>query len=202
MNYGNTQLNFLERDVRRIFGDEEGGRIFLRASKLYAELAVTTDYQKSPTYERQLRWFIYPVIAYYKTLRAFGYKITASLDYVRRETEKAAEVCAEALSGQMRPVFPYHAFKRNIKNFIEYKFPGKGWRVSDLKIRGRRITIRIRECLYCTVCKKFGCPELCKIFCEYEQNAFGKGLGSKILFECEERIAVGHESCGFGFYKK
>lgn len=123
MNYDKTELNFLEKDVIRAFGEEEGRKIFLRASKLYAELAVTTDYQKSATFERQLRMLVYPVIAYYKTLLAFGYKTSSALGLVRNETEKAAAACADVLASQMRPVFPYHAFKRNIKNFIEYKFP-------------------------------------------------------------------------------
>lgn len=202
MNYDKTELNFLEKDVRKAFGDEEGSKIFMHASKLYAELAVTTDYQKSETFERQLRRLVFPVIAYYKTLLAFGYKTSSALGLVRNETEKAAEVCADVLASQMRPIFPYHAFKRNIKNFIEYKFPGRGWAYSDLKVRGRKITFRIRECLYCTVCNKFGCPELREVFCDYERIAFGKGLGSIIVVDCGGRIATGSESCEFSFTKK
>lgn len=202
MNYDKTELNFLEKDVQRAFGEEEGGKIFARASKLYAELAVTTDYQKSATYERQLRKLIYPVIAYYKTLLAFGYKTESALGLVRNETQKAAEAAADVLAGQMRPVFPFHAFKRNIRNFIEYKFPGIGWKVDDLKARGRHIHFCVRECLYCSICKKFGCPELCEVFCDYERQAFGKGLGSAMSFDCGERIATGHEKCDFRFTKK
>lgn len=55
MEYEKTVLYFLEKDVVRNFGEEQGNKIFQRASKLYAELVVTTDYHKSPTYERQLR---------------------------------------------------------------------------------------------------------------------------------------------------
>ena len=202
MNYEKTELNFLEKDVIRAFGEEEGRKIFSRASKLYAELCVTTDYQKSPTFERQLRTLVFPVIAYYKTLLAFGYKTAPALGLVRNETEKAAEACAEVLANQMRPVFPFHAFKRNIKNFIEYKFPGMGWKVADLKARGRKITFYVRECLYCTICKKFGCPELCEVFCDYERAAFGKGLGSVMEFECGGRIATGYDKCEFKFTKR
>ena len=182
MNYDKTELNFLEKDVLRAFGEEEGRKIFLRASKLYAELCVTTDYQKSPTYERQLRMLVYPVIAYYKTLLAFGYKTAPALGLVRNETEKAAEACAEVLANQMRP--------------------GIGWKVTDLKARGRKITFSVRECLYCTVCNKFGCSELREVFCDYERVAFGKGLGSALVFDCGKRIATGHDRCEFMFTKK
>ena len=63
MNYENTDLYFLKRDALRVFGDEEGKQIYDRASKLYTELAVTTDYQGSRTYEIQLKRLVYPVIA-------------------------------------------------------------------------------------------------------------------------------------------
>lgn len=88
MNYENTELNFLRADVVRKFGEEEGEKIFNRSAKLYAELAVTTDYKKSRTLERQLKSLVYPVIAYYKTLLAFGYRESSALGLVREETSK------------------------------------------------------------------------------------------------------------------
>lgn len=126
MNYEKTELNFLEKDVIRAFGEEEGRKIFSRASKLYAELCVTTDYQKSPTFERQLRTLVFPVIAYYKTLLAFGYKTAPALGLVRNETEKAAEACAEVLANQMRPVFPFHAFQAQYQKFYRIQVSGHG----------------------------------------------------------------------------
>lgn len=77
-----------------------------------------------------------------------------------------------------------------------------GWKVTDLKARGRKITFYVRECLYCTICKKFGCPELCEVFCDYERAAFGKGLGSVMEFECGGRIATGYDKCEFKFTKR
>ena len=202
MTYDKTELNFLERDCGLQFGEERGAKIFRRAAKLYGELVVTTDYKNDDALKKQLKGLVYPVIAYYKTLLAFGYKTAPALGLVRNETEKAAEACAEVLANQMRPVFPFHAFKRNIKNFIEYKFPGIGWKVTDLKARGRKITFSVRECLYCTVCNKFGCSELREVFCDYERVAFGKGLGSALVFDCGKRIATGHDRCEFMFTKK
>ena len=117
MNYEDTELYFLKKDVLRNFGEELGGKIYQGASKLLTELAVTTDYKNSPTYERQLKRLVYPVIAYYKTLLSFGYRAPAALGLVRNETKKAAVETGETLSNQMRPVFPFRAFRSNIKNF-------------------------------------------------------------------------------------
>ncbi len=198
MNYENTELYFLQKDVIRNFGEEEGNKIFGRSAKLYAELAVTTDYRNSRTLERQLKSLIYPVIAYYKTLLAFDYGELKALEFVREETEKAAQESANVLAAQMRPLFPFHAFKRNIKNFIEYKFPSGAWKCSSLTVRGRHIGLHIEECLYYTITSKFGCPELCTVFCSYEDKAFG-GLYPPITFSSDGTIATGHEYCGFSF---
>ena len=199
MNYDNTELNILQKDLLRQFGDEEGKKIFNRSAKLYAELSVTTDYKNSSTLERQLKGLVYPVIAYYKTLLAFGYKVPNALGLVRTETEKAAAESGGVLAAQMRPVFPYRAFKRNIKNFIEYKFPSGGWSCTDLHTRGK-ITFRIRQCLYYSITAKFGCPELCEVFCDYERKAFA-GLAPKIVCERHGELATGCDSCDFCFRK-
>lgn len=200
MEYEKTVLYFLGKDVVRNFGEEQGNKIFQRASKLYAELVVTTDYHKSPTYERQLRKLVYPVIAYYKTLLAYGYREESALGLVRSETEKAAKESGERLASQMRPVFPYSAFKRNIRNFIEYKFPSSGWVTEGLQVKGKQIGFKVTKCLYVTMTLKFGCPELAQIFCEFEQIAF-EGLLPQVVCERGGVIARGYDSCEFCFCK-
>lgn len=198
--YEDTDLYFLKRDALRAFGEEEGIRIYQRSSKLYAELVVTTDYQNSATLEFQLKRLVYPVIAYYKTLIAFGYRTDAALGLVRNETEKAARESGEKLTNQMRPLFPYRAFKRNFRNFIEYKFPKRGWKCQDPLIKGKKISLRIIDCMYHTITNKFGCPELCLVFCEYERKAFA-GLSPQIVFESAGTLANGHDCCNFLFRK-
>ena len=200
MNYDNTDLHFLHRHCIKRFGAEEGEKIYLRASKLYAELVVTTDYQNSAEAERQLKMLIFPVIAYYKTLRAFGYAEDSALEYVRLETEKAAKHCADVLADQKRKLFPFHAFKRNIKKFMASKFPAPACKYADLCVRGKKISFQIKQCIYRGISIKFGCPELCTVFCEYERIAFA-GLGPHIVSERGETLPEGHDRCEFAFVK-
>ena len=200
MEYGKTELNFLERDCNLQFGEEQGGKIFRRAAKLYAELVVTTDYRNDEALKRQLKGLVYPVIAYYKTLLAEGYREPAALGLVRTETEKAAKNTAEILAAQTRKFMPSAAFRRNIRKFMASKFPASVWRYTGLKIKRRRITFDIAQCLYYTVTKKFGCVELCAVFCEYEQQSF-RGLTPKIVCERSGELAKGHPCCGYVFRK-
>lgn len=201
MNYESSELYFLEKDVLREFGEELGGKIFIRSAKLYAELVVTTDYRGSKTLERQLTKLVYPALAYYKTLIAFGYRKDIAIEYVRKEMHKAAEECAEVLAAQVRPVFAFRAFRGNIKKFMEYKFPSEAWICSGLKAKRKKITFQIDRCFYCEFSKKFGCSELAEVFCDYEKKAFGKGMRPKIVFECGGEIARGYEHCSFCFRK-
>ena len=200
MNYEDTELYFLKKDVLRNFGEELGGKIYQGASKLLTELAVTTDYKNSPTYERQLKRLVYPVIAYYKTLLSFGYRAPAALGLVRNETKKAAVETGETLSNQMRPVFPFRAFRSNIKNFIEYKFPSCGWQTANLSVKGKNIDFDVKECMYHVITAKFGCPELCTVFCDYEAAAW-EGLLPQVVAERGGTIVTGHEVCDFHFRK-
>ncbi len=200
MNYENTELYFLEKDVKRNFGDELGQKIFNRSAKLNAELSVTTDYKKSPTFERQLTRLVFPVMAYYKTLLAFGYRKDAALGLVRTEVERAAQESGEVLANQMRPIFPFRAFKGNIKNFIEYKFPSCVWKTANLNVKGSCIRFEVQECFYCTMTEKFGCPELGEIFCEYEKSAFD-GMLPQVRCERGGMIATGHDVCEYCFRK-
>ena len=123
-----------------------------------------------------------------------------ALEYVREEVKKAAKNCAEILDAQKRRFFPFHAFKRNIKKFMASKFPSADWKCTPPKARIGKVSFRVKECLYYKISKKFGCPELCFIFCEYEEEAF-KGLAPAIGSRREGALATGHEACAFTFFK-
>ena len=201
MGYEQTELYFLERDLRMRFGDDEGAKIFADASKLYTELAVTTDYHNSKTLELQLKRLVFPVIALYKTLCMHGYRKASALGLMRTMTERAAQNTADVLAAQMRKIAPFRAFKRNIRNFMEYKFPSAGgWQCGGLDTGGSSIDFRIEECLYRTITARFGCPELCAVFCDYERIAFA-GLLPKIEFSCGGRLSEGRDFCSFSFNK-
>ncbi len=201
MDYEQTELYFLKRDLLTRFGEEEGAKIFAGASKLYTELYVTTDYRGSKTLETQMKRLVLPVIALYKTLCMHGYRKASALGLMRTLTERAAQNTADILAAQMRKIAPFRAFRRNIRNFMEYKFPSAGgWQCGGLETDGRNISFRIEECLYRSISARFGCAELCAVLCDYARIAFA-ALLPKIAFPCGRRPSEGHAFCSFSFYK-
>ena len=182
------------------FGEEKGNKIYFRTAKLYSELSVTTDYKNSEASERLLKRLIFPVIAYYKTLQYYGYQEKIALNFTRCEVEKAAAGCARVLSDQMRKILPFHAFKRNAHRFLGSKFPAAVFQRSALSLRGGRISFRIDSCFYNLIAQKFGCGELCELFCEYERISFA-GLAPKIVCSRTATLCEGCDFCDFAFTK-
>ena len=54
--------------------------------------------------------------------------------------------------------------------------------------------------MYHVITAKFGCPELCTVFCDYEAAAW-EGLLPQVVAERGGTIATGHEVCDFHFRK-
>ena len=54
--------------------------------------------------------------------------------------------------------------------------------------------------MYKSIAEKFGCPELCTVFCDYERRMFG-GLRPQVEASCDCSLAEGHDYCEFRFRK-
>ena len=60
--------------------------------------------------------------------------------------------------------------------------------------------ITITNCLWHNACVEFGCPELCRAFCEVDDITYG-GL-TKLGFDRTQTLGTGGECCDFHFYRK
>ena len=60
--------------------------------------------------------------------------------------------------------------------------------------------ITITKCLWHDACVRFGCPELCPLFCDVDDVTYG-GL-RKIGFSRTKTLGGGGDCCDFHFYKK
>ena len=60
--------------------------------------------------------------------------------------------------------------------------------------------LTIKKCLWHDACVRFGCPELCRLFCDVDDVTYG-GL-RKIAFTRTKTLGYGGDCCDFHFYKK
>ena len=208
MIFENTNLPFLETDIRNNFEKTVGETVFNETVALYTELSreakqETADFHGSEALRRHYERTLLPTIAYYEAPRANGFGQEEALGYVREETKKRALLNAENNRKLPRMPFSYAMYRAGVKKHMQNSFPAEGFGVEWVRIDKSEIHFDMTRCLYRDETEKRGCPELCEVFCESDVIAFG-GLAPKIKFArtgtlggrmfgfCVRSPAVGH----------
>ena len=143
---------------------------------------------------------LFPPLAYYQTLLSDGVSQQAALEFVEKETEKAALQKKAAMKSMTRLPFTYLMYRLFVKKFMTKNFPTEGWETQWLECSGTSIRFHLNRCLYWNICQKEGCPELCQVYCKNDDIAFA-GLLPKIRFERSQTLGTGGTCCDFCFRK-
>ncbi|MBD5507811.1 MAG: L-2-amino-thiazoline-4-carboxylic acid hydrolase [Lachnospiraceae bacterium] len=200
MKMNETTLSFLENDCVQQFGNEKGTTIFQRAEIIYQQLLNKADYRNSAAIQNHLQFKMFPTMAYYKALRAEGISQEKALEYVRKETHKAASVQKEEMSKLGNMLFAYTFYRLGVKKHMRKNFPDEGWKTEWIKCNGKEIHFNLHSCIYCELTNMYECPELCCVYCENDDISFS-GLLPQIRFERTGTLGSGSPYCDFHFIK-
>ena len=205
MNFENTNLPFLEADIRntfdRIVAEKLLNNTIARYSELLREAEKETDnFQGNEALRSHYERTLLPTIAYYEVLRENGFDQEEALAYVREETKKRALLNAESNRSLAHMPFSYTMYRAGVKKHMQNNFPAEGFGVEWVRIDKKEIHFDMTRCIYRDETEKRGCPELCAVFCESDIIAFG-GLAPKIKFERTGTLGEGAERCDFHFKK-
>lgn len=198
MKLSETTIPFLEEDCLRIFGAAEGAAVFRRAEAIYQELLAYADDQNGSAIREHLRRGLFPPMAYYKALLAGGMERETALEYVRRETRRAAEIRRDKLKGLARLPFAYSFFRLSVKSYMRKNFPKEGWQTEWIRCDSGEIHFNLCRCVYWELTKAYECPELCCVYCENDDIVFS-GLLPRIRFERAGTLGNGADFCDFHF---
>ena len=143
---------------------------------------------------------LFPTLAYYKTLRENGINQDEALEYVRKETHKAANIKREEMKKLGNMPFAYIIYRLGVKKHMRKNFPDTGWTTEWVKCNGKEIHFNLHKCIYWELTKMYHCPELCCVYCENDDMSFS-GLLPKIRFERTGTLANGSPYCDFHFLK-
>lgn len=201
MKISETTFPFLEADCLRIFGGERGRSLFRRTEEIYQDLLDHADDRGSDAIRSHLYLKLFPPMAYYKALRADGLDQQKALEYVRLESRKAAENKREQMRRLSNLPFAYAVYRACVKKYMRTNFPQEGWETEWIRCDGAEIHFNLHRCLYWDLTNKYGCPELCRIYCENDTISFS-GLLPKIRFERSGTLADGADCCDFHFIKR
>ena len=111
MKISETTLSFLEKDCVQILGVEKGSAIFQKTEEIYQELLCTADYKNSTAIKNHLQLKLFPPLAYYKALRESGILKESALEYVRQETQKAAQLKRDEMKQIANMPFAYMIYR-------------------------------------------------------------------------------------------
>lgn len=200
MKLKDTTLPFLEQDCVRQFGQEKGAALFAQTEAAYQELLCGADYRRSEAIQAHLQQKLFPPMAYYKTLCANGLPQEKALEYVRLETQQAAQIKQREMQKMARLPFAYRMYRMGVKQYMKKNFPSEGWETEWVRCDGKEIHFDLHRCIYWELTQQYGCPELCCVYCENDDISFA-GLMPKIRFERSGTLGQGAACCDFHFIK-
>ncbi|MEG0615460.1 MAG: L-2-amino-thiazoline-4-carboxylic acid hydrolase [Oscillospiraceae bacterium] len=199
MCFNDTNYAFLERFLREHFG-ERGEAIFAAAEENFAELIADADYCSSRAIKIHMDRTMLPIIAVYKALLSSNFSKADAYESVLMISQTAAIKFQKNYHSLVKIPFTYQIFKLFCKSFMNKNYPKEGWIINWKRYDKDEISFDMKTCVYHETCQKYGCPELCKVFCANDTTTFA-GLMPKIIFERHKTIGKGDKVCDFHFRK-
>ncbi len=177
-------------------GRERAGRIAVKAQRRYQELCLENASDSKALRAHSFKR-IYPAIAVYEALREDGMEQEKAVWYIREYFQRFAAVFAPHLQRMIR-VFglakrmPGIFMKVVLKGFgpeagFRYEFPEAG------KTEAR---VNVLRCPYYETCKRYGCPEITRAFCDGDDAGYGN-LHPQLVWGRTKTIGRGGDCCDF-----
>lgn len=198
VDYKETSLDFLQEDLKERYGIEQGERIYGSACKRYEELCLQEKKRDNPVMNAHIFENILPAIGLYFAFYEAGYSKEDSMEATLKETQINAFRLQKESSKLGRMPFAYSMFRMAVKSYMKKKYPSEGWDVIWKQCDREEIHFDMERCIYYDMCIKYGCPELCTVFCQNDTTNFA-GFLPKIKFQRKGTIGEGSERCDFHF---
>ena len=181
-----------EEDV----GKDKAMRILETAQKRYEELLIEnvgdSKALRAHTYKR-----IYPGIAVYEAFRTEGIGSEKAVWYIREYFQRFAASYVPHLQRVIR--VPGIA-KRIPKLFMKISQQSFGTEAGFIyefpESHGNEARFNILHCPYMETCKRYGCPEVTRAFCDGDDAGYGN-LHPKLKWGRTKTIGRGGECCNF-----
>lgn len=177
-------------------GRGQADRIAQKAQKRYEELLEENRSDskalRAHTYKR-----IYPGIAVYEAMRQEGIPEEEAVWYIREYFQR---YCARVVPHMQRIIrytgcakkIPALFLKISVSSFspeagFGYEFPGTN---------GNEARFNIVKCPYYETCRKYGCTEIVKAFCDSDDASYGN-MHPKLVWGRTKTIGHGGDCCNF-----
>ena len=157
-------------------------------------LAENADASKEKQYHLQRQ--ILPGIAAYETLQRVMPKEKA-LQNVHSYVERLARTSHKQLATLLLIPGLYRlvpgVFVKSTRSVFG---PAAGFDPKELQTGNGVWRVDMMECPYHDTCVAYGCPELCRCFCDSDDISYA-GLHPKLIWERSMTLGRGHDRCDF-----
>ncbi len=177
-------------------GREKSARIAERAQQRYEELLIENAGDSRALREHTFRR-IYPAIAVYETFRADGIESEKAVRYIREYFQRFAALYVPHLQ---RFIKIFGLAKRIPKIFMKISQrnfgPEAGFVYVFPESHGNEARFNIVRCPYMETCRRYGCPEITRAFCDGDDAGYGN-LHPKLKWGRTKTIGRGGDCCNF-----
>lgn len=177
-------------------GKEKANRIMNAASVRFEELkkenATDSKALRAHTFKR-----IYPAIAVYETMVSEDIEKEKAVWYVREYFQRFAQKAVPHLQRfislfKLQKKIPDLFMKISLSGFspeagFGYEFPER---------QGNEARFNIVRCPYHEACKRYGCGNLTRVFCDGDDAGYGN-MHPDLIWGRTETIGRGYEKCNF-----
>ncbi len=200
MDFSDTNLDFLQDDLVQLYGPEQGELLYAAACNKYQQLVESKEMYPNQAMNEHIFKRIFPAMALYFSLMDQGVSKEDALQSTLKETQHNARRMKAKNAKLAKLPFSYTLFRMFAKSHIAKNFPSDGWDVAWKRADGQEVHFDMTHCIYQDMCKEYGCPELCTVFCQNDITAFA-GYLPKIKFERAGTLGEGSDKCDFHFIR-
>ena len=183
------------------FGQEQTQIIMKYAEEKFQQLCADNA-QETKAVKAHTAGDIYPCISLYYGLQKAGIDCVQAVAFLDWSYSKRAEPKAQMMRNMAKIPGVYQLIPVIFRWVTMHQFGEKtGFRAKFYPTDHTRVKFDMTQCLYCDVCRKYGCPELIPCFCHTDDVTNGK-IHPNLCWNRTKIMGDGGDVCDFDLIVK
>lgn len=189
-------LTQVEEFLKKNYGEAESKEIIQKSWARYEEICQENKDEPTEMYVHT-RERIYPAIATFDAQISHGKSRQEATSLILEYYAWRSNIMGQKINKMMKFPFLYKAVpgicrvKMKVLFGETYGFQSNFYETPKSEVRFDMVA-----CPYANICKKYGCPEIVKAFCDADDISFGS-MHKKLIFTRTKTLANGDDCCDF-----
>lgn len=198
MSFDKTYFPYFQKFCIEKFGPENGSTIYAEAESIMHDMIKEADYRGNKYIKWHMDTNMLPAIAIYLAFKNNAQTDDKALEYTDEVMQTMRLTARKKNQKAGRLPFAFQFFKIFCKSVVKRQYPREGWDMEWIRYDKKEIHFNMKSCIYFETTKKYGCAEMCPLFCKNDDVTFS-GYSPAIEFERSGTIALGQDICDFHF---